>query len=148
MSAPTPRRVAAAVLIALVIALTGCQKVTRSVTSSVSPCFRVLPQAHQAVGGQGTFVDVARLRGKGVARFAPVPTTAAGTTSTTALPLAGTTRDVCVVAYKGTFDPSRIEHLRGPDRQGRYALVVVGVRSQLVRAVVLTDQLPKPLHTH
>jgi len=148
MSAPAPRRVAAAVLITLVIALTGCQKVTRSVTSSVSPCFRVLPQAHQAVGGQGTFIDVARLRGKGVARFAPVPTTASAMTSTTAPPLAGTTRDVCVVAYQGTFDPSRIEHLRGPDRQGRYALVVVGVRSQLVRAVVLTDQLPKPLHTH
>ncbi len=147
------RRLVVAAMVTLALAamvLTGCEKVTRSVTSSVSPCFRVLPQAHVAVGGQGTFVDVARIRGRGVARLAPRLTATPSTvgTSTSEAPLAGTTRDVCLVAYKGTFAADRIEHLRGPNRQGHYALVVGGVRSQLVRAVVLTNVLPKPLHTH
>jgi hypothetical protein len=35
-----------------------------SVSTSVSPCFRVLPEAHAAVGGQGKFVDVARVQGR------------------------------------------------------------------------------------
>jgi hypothetical protein len=85
-----------------------------------------------------------------VARLAPklTATPSTVTTSTSEAPLAGTTRDVCLVAYKGTFVADRIEHLRGPNRQGHYALVVVGVRSQLVRAVVLTNVLPKPLHKH
>jgi len=140
---------AAVAAVSVAVGLSGCQKVTRSVSSSVSPCFRVLPQAHEAVGGQGTFVDVARIRGKAVAQFAPRLVTVPGlTTLTTSPSLAGTTRDVCVVAYKGTFDPSRITHLRGPNRQGEYALVIVGVRSQSVRAVVLSNQLPKPLHRH
>ena len=144
-----PLRLASAAIVAFV-ALSGCQKVTRSVTSSVSPCFRVLPQAHQAVGGQGTFVDVARIRGNGVASLPRrlMPSTSLATTSSSEPSVAGTTRDVCLVAYKGTFDTSRIVHLVGPNRQGRYALVVVGVRSQLVRAVLLSDQLPKPLHSH
>jgi len=150
MTAGRSRRLAVAAMLTLAIGLTGCQKVTRSVTSSVSPCFRVLPQAHDAVGGQGTFVDVARIRGRGVAGLAPRLTATASTvtTSTSEAPLAGTTRDVCLVAYKGTFNVDRIQHLRGPNRQGHYALVVVGVRSQLVRAVVLTNVLPKPLHKH
>ena len=149
MRAPRPPRLALAAMVAFV-SLSGCQKVTRSVTSSESPCFRVLPQAHQAVGGQGTFVDVARIRGNGVASLPRrlMPSTSLATTSSSEPSVAGTTRDVCLVAYKGTFDTSRIVHLVGPNRQGRYALVVVGVRSQLVRAVLLSDQLPKPLHSH
>jgi hypothetical protein len=149
ITARRPPRLVMAAMVA-VVSLSGCEKVTRSVATSVSPCFRVLPQAHQAVGGQGTFVDVARIRGDGVARFPRVlmPSTSLVTPSSSEPPVAGTTRDVCVVAYKGTFDVSRILHLMGPNRQGRYALVVVGVRSQLVRAVLLSDDLPKPLHTH
>jgi hypothetical protein len=155
------RKAAGAVMVAALL-LTGCQKVTRKVTSSVSPCFRILPAAHQAVGGQGTFVDVARIRGTGADRF-PRPktagtTTTAGLTTTSAgattVPQAGTTttvahqnRDICVVAYRGTFDPARITDLRGA-QQGRYALVVVGVRSRLVRLVLLTNKLPPPLHGH
>ncbi len=50
---------AVAVLSASVLA--ACQKVSPTVTASVSPCFRVLPEAHAALGGQGKFVDVARI---------------------------------------------------------------------------------------
>jgi len=136
-------------------AVSGCQKVTKTVAASVSPCFRVLPEAHTAVGGQGRFVDVARIQGRRVTTFPGRPTTTsvAAATSTAVEPGPTTTtatagrRDVCVVAYRGTFDPARIQHLVGTG-QGRYAIVIVGVQTQLVRAVVLTDTLPTPLHAH
>ena len=136
--------------VAVAVALTGCQKVTRGVTSSVSPCFRVLPQAHQAVGGQGSFVDVVRIRGGKVGRFPRLgsSSTVPVTTTTTVTPGTAPTRDVCVVAYRGTFDATRVQHLTGPNRAGRYALVVVSVRTERVRSVVLSDRLPPPLHTH
>jgi hypothetical protein len=133
-------------------AVGGCQKVTKTVAASVSPCFRVLPEAHAAVGGQGRFVDVARIQGRRVTTFPGRPTTTGVTATSTAgqpgatTPTAGR-RDVCVVAYRGPFDPARIQHLVGTG-QGRYAIVVIGVQTQGVRAVLLTDTLPTPLHAH
>jgi hypothetical protein len=131
------------------LALVGCQKVTPVVTASVSPCFRALPQAHAALDGQGKFVDVARIRGGAVSEFPRLPTTTLLPAESPAAPttLAPGRRDVCLVAYSGPFDPSRIEHLV---RQvgTHYAIVVVGVTSRQVRGVVLTDTLPKPLHAH
>lgn len=133
-------------------AVGGCQKMTKTVAASVSPCFRVLPEAHAAVGGQGRFVDVARIQGRRVTTFPGRPTTTGVTATSTAgqpgatTPTAGR-RDVCVVAYRGPFDPARIQHLVGTG-QGRYAIVVIGVQTQGVRAVLLTDTLPTPLHAH
>jgi len=134
-------------------AVGGCQKVTKTVAASVSPCFRVLPEAHTAVGGQGRFVDVARIQGRRVTTFPGRATTTTVAAATAAEPGTTTTiatagrRDVCVVAYRGTFDPTRIQHLVGTG-PGRYAIVIIGVQTQLVRAVVLTDTLPTPLHAH
>lgn len=124
----------------------------RSGGSSVSPCFRVLPEAHAAVGGQGTFVDVARIRGRRIDLFPGTsgrtePTTSTAPTSTAPRP-DDARRDVCVVAYRGSFDPALIPQLRGTKRQGAYAVVVVGVRTQRVRTAFLTDQLPPPLRRH
>jgi hypothetical protein len=132
---------------------TACEKVN-TVASSVSPCFRVLPQARTALGGQGTFVDVARvsrssmlrlpLLGRGPRRTTTTTTLAQAPSSTT-IPVQ---HEVCLVAYKGTFDPTRISPLFGTARTGRYAIVIVAVKTQRVRAVVLVDKLPKPLHSH
>ena len=45
------RALAAAVItVALIVGAGACQKVTKSVATSISPCFRVLPQAQLAVG--------------------------------------------------------------------------------------------------
>lgn len=142
------------VLVALAVgplAVAGCGG-GRSGGSSVSPCFRVLPEAHAAVGGQGTFVDVARIRGRRIDLFPgtsarPEPTTSTAPASS-APGADDARRDVCVIAYRGTFDPVLIPQLRGTKRQGTYAVVVVGVRTQRVRTVFLTDQLPPPLRRH
>ncbi|MHB8464711.1 MAG: hypothetical protein ACYDH6_04940 [Acidimicrobiales bacterium] len=138
--------------VALVVAgsATACEKVN-SVASSVSPCFRVLPQAHAAVGGQGTFVDVARVRRGAMPRIGALGPVRLGGGARTSPPSPTPTvvpaiREVCLVAYKGTFDPTRITGLIGPHRSGRYAVVVCGITSRRVRAVVLLDQLPRPLH--
>jgi hypothetical protein len=135
---------------AAVTVLAACRDVKPTVTASVSPCFRVLPEAHAALGGQGKFVDVARIRGEAVSQFPRLPTT---TTDTLPPETGGPTtlspgrRDVCLVAYAGPFTPDRVEHVIRQDGS-RYAIVVVGVTSRKVRGVVLTDTLPKPLHAH
>jgi len=131
-------------------AITGCGA-GRSGGPSVSPCFRVLPAAHTAVGGQGSFVDVARIRGRRIDVF-PGPQLSPAPTPTSPAPgdpvNADTRRDICVVAYRGTFNPDLIPLLGGQRREGTYAVVVVGVRTQTVRAVFLTDRLPSPLRRH
>ncbi len=139
------RRAAAAALLALVV-LTGCEKVTRSVGSSVSPCYRALPQAHQAVGGQGTFVDVTRIRGQRVLEFPRFRQAVEPAPTSTTVP--GESRDICVVVFKGTFDPARIPLLSTLTPSGRYAIVVIPVRKLEVRRVFLTDRLPVGLHAH
>lgn len=140
-----------AVLVAFVVTLSACHNVdvNPTVTASVSPCFRVLPEAHAALGDQGKFVDVARIRGEAVSRFPRLPTTTTDTVASTgtATTLAPGRRDVCLVAYSGPFDPSRVQHVVRQEGS-RYAIVVVGVTSRKVRGVVLTDTLPKPLHAH
>ncbi|GAC1540241.1 MAG: hypothetical protein NVS3B12_27010 [Acidimicrobiales bacterium] len=166
------------VVVAVAIAAlagTACEKT--AVATSVSPCFRVLPEAHTALAGQGHFVDVARRKGPAVypssggrVPFGKTMPPAPGPTEipeATDSPISGEVtpstgpglpiaprdqndprRDVCVVAYRGTFDASRIPLLRGPARSGQFAVVVVGVRTQKVRAVILTDRLPPALHRH
>lgn len=159
-----PGRISAVAVLCGAIALSACEKA--AVKTSVSPCFRVLPQAHAAVGSQGTFVDVARRKGSTiypssggeatVTTSVPSsrPTVTGPAEGAPAVPLPGTLapadprHDGCIVAYRGKFDPSRIPLLRGPNREGRYAIVIVGVRSQQVRSVVLTDRLPTYLHRH
>ena len=150
------------ITIVTAVAGTACEKT--AVKSSVSPCFRVLPQAHEAVGSQGTFVDVARREGTSIypGSGGPAITRAPQTSPTTGV-IGGLGRgvhgaggldpndprlDVCIIAYRGTFDAARVQDLRGPNRSGRYAVVFIGVRSQQVRAVILTDRLPPALHRH
>ena len=107
---------------------------------------------------QGTIVYITRLRGDAVTTFDRVlrgsaspgnppsssaPTSEAGAGTT----LASGRRDVCVVVFRGPFNPSQVQHLVRP-QTGRYAIVIVGSLTQRVRLVVLTDQLPPPLHSH
>jgi len=137
--------------VAAAILAAGCGSSRRS-GPSVSPCFRVLPEAHAAVGAQGAFVDVARIRGSRIDGFGglrlPVDPTASTTSPPSGQAVPDSRRDVCLIAYRGAFDPALIPQLRGDRRQGTYAVVVVGVRSQVVRSVFLTDELPRPLRRH
>jgi hypothetical protein len=132
------KRARVVLLAVLLLAPAACEKVHRDVADSVSPCFRVLPQARAAVTS-GEFLSVARLRGDRITRFFP---------DAPATPPPGDIRDVCVVAYRGTFDQTSVPHLVGTHHRGSVALVFVGVRSQRVQAVVLADALPPPLHRH
>ena len=135
----------AAAIVAASLLVGGCERVARTVRpTSVDPCFTVLPQAKAAIGGVGTFVDVKRIRGERVFLFPRLETT----TSVPPTTIAGVTRDICAVAFKGVFDGSSIPLLRGENRSGTYAIVIVPLRRKEVRAVYLTDELPPPLHKH
>jgi hypothetical protein len=138
MTARLRRLAALAVLPLALLAPTGCEKVRSGVGSSVSPCFRLLPQAHAALGGTGAMVSVVRLRGARVDSFLGAERAV----------VQEDRRDVCVIAYRGEFDAAGVEPLVGERRTGAYAMVVVGVLSQRVRGVLLSDTLPRPLHHH
>jgi hypothetical protein len=160
---------AALAAIAIIVGY-GCATPRAALGPRSSPCFQALPPATLAVGHQGKFAGLtladvpARLGGPRVLRTPPtvgagprttaprttaprttatsgVPTTSApaGVGSTTTLPR----RDVCLVAFKGTFDASKIPLLRGPLKTGQYAVVVVAVRSHRAVLVYLTDTLPR-----
>jgi hypothetical protein len=49
----------------------------------------------------------------------------------------------CLVAFKGTFDRTKIPLLVPSTAVGRYAVVVVSVRTRQARAVYMLDSLPK-----
>jgi hypothetical protein len=156
------RRVAAAVLISLSLATAGCASPRFALGTTRSPCFQALPVAAAAVAHQGQFAGVTRvnrttlgLNGRlGLPRRRRTTTTVTTKpTSTTALPSHPTTttrpsvpaqpQGACLVAFKGTFDRSKIPLLVPSPAVGRYAVVVVSVRTRQARAVYLLDSLPK-----
>ena len=132
---------------AMLASITGCQRVSRHVDTAVSPCFRVLPTAHAAVGGEGTLTHVERAKGRagdGSRRKTGPPTSPPSTSPQSRPSVTGpapqdSRGDVCLVTYRGSFNAAHIDHIVGTARTGRYATVVVGVTSRRVRAVFLSD---------
>jgi hypothetical protein len=159
-------RAALGALLPLVL-LAGCATPRIALGTSQSPCYQALPVAIEAVGRQGRFAGVKRVTRSTLGvpdalglprRRRPTTTTqTTQTTQTTATTLAPsgrttTTRQsvppqsqgVCLVAFRGTFDRRKISLLVPPSSAvvGRYAVVVVSVRTRQARAVFLFDSLP------
>jgi hypothetical protein len=100
-------------------ALAGCTSARDTLGTSVSPCFKALAVASEAVHDRGTFEGV-RL----------VSITSLGHTARLRLSArAGpSVHSVCVVSYKGTFRLDQVEKPVGrvpAGGVGRYAIVVV-----------------------
>jgi hypothetical protein len=131
----------------------GCATPRAALGTTRSPCFQALPAAAQAVDHQGSFAGVTRytLRPGTVTpgRFLPrLPRATPGTTTTTVVRASTSStvsvpRSVCLVAYKGTFDPRRVPLLQGQETTNHYAVVVVAMKSHRVLAVFLRDRLGK-----
>jgi hypothetical protein len=131
------------VLTLVAVTLSGCSSPSpkSAIGPSASPCFRTLPTALAAVGHKGHFQGVRLLSVKVVDldlrhhhHQAELPKLRASATTL-----------LCVVGYQGRFEAKSVT---SPWPQGRtsgaYALVLVGLSSGRVIAVVL---LPKvPLH--
>jgi hypothetical protein len=157
------RRLAVAVLVSLSLATAGCASPRFALGTTRSPCFQALPVAAAAVAHQGQFAGVTRvnrttlgLNGRlGLPRRRRTTTTVTTrpTTTTTVVPghpattarpsVPAQPQGACLVAFKGTFDRTKIPLLVPSTAVGRYAVVVVSVRTRQARAVYMLDSLPK-----
>ena len=131
----------------------SCASPRAVLNTSQSSCYRAIPAAADAVSHQGRFAGLRRIS---VGANQAVPLGAGlglprRTTTTTVLPATGQAtptsvssqpRAACMVAFRGTFEPVKIPLLRGLNRTGHYAVVVVGLRTGQARAVYLVDRLP------
>jgi hypothetical protein len=122
------RRPVAPLVLALAVAaaatgLAACGAGRDVLGTNTSPCFLALPTAKQAVEGRGSLagvrlVDIPRLT-------APGDRTIRGLLTQLPLPRP---RDVCVVAYTGSFTLEQVEMPAGLPPSGgtaRYAIAVV-----------------------
>jgi hypothetical protein len=159
------RRVLAAALASLSLAVVGCASPRIALGTTRSPCFQALPVAAAAVNHQGQFAGVTRVTrttlgitgslGLPRRRRATTTTTSTSTTTTVVTAVPGRTattvkakvpaqpQGACLVAFKGSFDRSKIPLLVPTPAVGHYAVVVVSVRTRQARAVYLLDSLPK-----
>jgi len=122
------RSLAAAVIVAAVLATGACTTAHNSLGTTAGTCFRGLAVATAAVRHRGQLVGVRRMTAPGLARRLP---------TATSLP----PREVCVFAFKGTWQASQVASPRGQPT-GRSAPVVVGARQGHLLATFLDDRLP------
>jgi hypothetical protein len=124
--------------------LTSCTSVHNSLGTHDSACFRVLPTADHAVGGQGAYRGV---------RLAPANTLVKdihtqkqdkpGATVPPAL-VAAEKVPTCLVEYKGTFTLASLVDGWSPSgaTTGTYVVVVVRQRDETLVAAVLLRREP------
>jgi hypothetical protein len=121
---PAPLALALALAVAVAAAgLAACGAGRNVLGTNTSPCFLALPTAKQAVEGRGSLagvrlVDVPRLT-------APADRAIRGLLAQLPLPRP---RELCVVAYTGSFTPDQVELPAGLPPSGgtaRYAIAVV-----------------------
>ena len=117
-----------AILAALLAVGAACTAPRNSLNTPASSCFRSLPAAAAAVHHKGKLVGVRHVKTDRLARRVPEVTATAE-------------RVVCVVAFEDDYGPGSVR-ATGPQRSGRYAMVVVRNRDSKVLAVHLRDSLP------
>jgi hypothetical protein len=115
--------------------------------TNTSPCFLALPVAKRAVGGRGSLdgvrlVDIDRLTARGdralrnLLDLMPIPPS----------------REVCLVAYQGSFTIGQVELPFGPippSGVGRYAIAVVTIpKSELLGTLVVRREPLSFKHEH
>jgi hypothetical protein len=108
--------------------------------TSTSPCFLALPVGKRAVEGRGSLdgvrlVDITRLTGRGdrtlreLLDLLPIPPS----------------REVCLVAYRGSFTISQVELPVEPipaSGAGRYAIAVVTIPKSVLLGTLVVQREP------
>ena len=137
---------------------TSCATVRNGLGTSSSVCFRAIPAGRSALG-KSTSVDLAT----GTTPAPPKAPAFVGVRTATQKDInafgkrhnsyeavlaqrnGGPVKSICLVAFKGTFDPSSLEGLLGtvpPEGHRNYAVVVVSEPSNKVLATFLRSKEP------
>jgi len=138
------RQLALAVSVAVMVAGTGgCGAGRNILGTNTGPCFMALPTARRAVEARGKLagvrlVDIPRLTS------APGDRAVRALLDLIAVPLP---RDVCLVAYAGSFTLSQVEQptgllLPGPGGAGQYAIAVVTAPTSVLLGTFVVQHLP------
>jgi hypothetical protein len=138
------RPLALAVSVAVMVAGTGACGAGRNILgTNTGPCFLALPVAKRAVAGRGKLagvrmIDIPRLTS------APGDRAVRALLDLIAVPLP---RDVCLVAYAGSFTLGHVEQptgplLPGPGGAGQYAIVVVTAPTSELLGTFVVRRLP------
>jgi hypothetical protein len=124
------------VLMAAGATLSGCTSARISLGTNASPCFDALAIAESAVHRSGTFAGVRQVSLTQISADAHLQAYLA--------PLSKTVHDVCVVAFRGTFQVEDVERPLGPPPPGgvgHFAIVIVAKpQNHLVGTVVRSTQ--------
>ena len=145
------RPLALAVSVAVMVAGSGACGAGRNILgTNTGPCFLALPVAKRAVEGRGKLAGVRLID---IPKLTSVPGDRAvrALLDQIAVPLP---RDVCLVAYAGSFTLSQVEQPTGllppgPGGVGRYAIVVVTAPTSALLGTFVVPRLPLDFtHTH
>jgi len=145
------RPLALAVSVAVMVTGSGACGAGRNILgTNTGPCFLALPVAKRAVEGHGKLAGV-RLIDIPSLTSVPGDRAVRALLDQIAVPLP---RDVCLVAYAGSFTLSRVEQPTGllppgPGGVGRYAIVVVTAPTSVLLGTFVVQRLPLDFtHTH
>jgi hypothetical protein len=117
-----------ALAVLLVVASAGCAAGHNALGPRAEPCFRTLPVATTATRAHGRLVGVRSVSDETATRIMGRPIDASG---------------VCLIAFRGTFKATDVDHLvPGSPPSGKYAVVAVSMRSRQPLGTKLIDQLP------
>lgn len=130
---PSSLRMALGAMV-LAATLTGCTSGHSVLGTTSSPCFKALPAATAAVHRRGTMLGVRSYPADVLIRIAP---RLARNPQLVALGR----QTVCVVAYRGDFQPGQVD--KATTRHGgRYALVIVDANNDEVVTSAILRFLP------
>ena len=132
---------------AIAVGLGACGAGRNALGTSADPCFAALPVAKHAVGGRGSFAGVRRVN----ASRLTARNQRAIHELLSLLPVQPA-RDVCLVAYRGSFTPSQVARPLGPPPPagaGRYAIAVVTtMKHELLATFVVAREPMRFAHVH
>jgi hypothetical protein len=115
-----------------VLSLGGCASAHNTLGTGSSPCFQALPSATRAVHNKGKLLGVRRVP---LSQLRRPPTTSSSQTTNPS------NRAVCVIAFEGKFAPGDVDHVT-VQRNGNYAVVVVGEHGGEPLRAIVTNRLP------
>jgi hypothetical protein len=116
----------------------GCTSARDTLGTNSSPCFKALALAADAVHDRGVFTGV-RLVSESMLKKIPRVDGVLSSRSSTRL------RNVCVVAYRGTYLSSQVERPAGrvpPSGVGHFAIVVVSTPQNVLLATFVLEKEP------